>query len=169
MSRAENSERGELLLEVKQRSSYFGRWSRTIDMINMAGGLSLVFGGVFLWDRSLDKERLILSVLMIVGGVVMLATDYMDYRAKSTFRFYTRGVEAVESGEFHPWEEFHGYRVDRGEIVLLAATEASEGKSGRENKGWLKGLAAKLGYENLYFPDRDGRTRSIVARYLARL
>jgi len=141
MSRAENSERGELLLEVKRRSLCFGRWSRAIDM---AGGLSLVLGGVFsLWGRSLDKGTLILSVLSIVAGVVMLA---IDYTAKSTFRFYTRGVEAVESGEFYPWEEFRGYQVDRGEIVLLAATETSEGKSGGENKGWLKELVAKLGY-----------------------
>lgn len=45
MSRAENSERGELLLEVKRRSLYFGRWSRVIDI---AGGLSLVLGAFFL-------------------------------------------------------------------------------------------------------------------------
>lgn|GEM_PF-6522883 len=96
-----------------------------------------------MWGRSLDKGTLILSVLSIVAGVVMLA---IDYTAKSTFRFYTRGVEAVESGEFYPWEEFRGYQVDRGEIVLLAATETSEGKSGGENKGWLKELVAKLGY-----------------------
>lgn len=105
-------------------------------------------------------------MLAIVAGVVMLA---IDYTKKSTFRFYMRGVEAVESSEFYPWEEFRGYQVDRGEIVLLPATEASEGKIGRENKGWLKELVAKLGYENLYFPDHDGRVRSIVARYLARL
>lgn len=99
MSRAENGERGELLLEVKRRSLYFGRWSRAIDM---AGGLSLVLGGVFsLWGRSLDKGTLILSLLSIVGGVVMLT---INYSAKSTFRFYTRGVEAVKSGEFYPWE-----------------------------------------------------------------
>ncbi|MDK2889151.1 MAG: hypothetical protein PWP72_2029 [Thermoanaerobacter sp.] len=36
-------------------------------------------------------------------------------------------------------------------------------------QGWLKELVAKLGYENLYFPDRDGRIRIIVAQYLAQL
>jgi hypothetical protein len=40
-------------------------------------------------------------------------------------------------GEFYPWEEFRGYQVDRGEIVLLPATEAPGGETGTEKKGWL--------------------------------
>ena len=164
MSRAENSERGELLLEVRERPLHRGWFGRVIHTIF---GLCIL-GSVLalLRDSSLGMGMFIgLAVLFVLDVILFVA----EYNEKDTFRFYTQGVEAAEIGVFYPWEEFRGYKVNGEEVVLLAATETSKGKNGVNNKGLFEKLLDKIGKEDFCFSDCDYRIRSITARYLPRL
>jgi hypothetical protein len=178
-----SAEKGKLLLEIKvnRLSVNSSRWWRRAYKLGLLFGIFFIMPAAYLaWEFLKEIYELpewphTVFMSIVTGGVGLgMFTVFIE---RTTFKFYERGL-VIETGDendgdndddddddnkkddkenkaFHPWKDFKGYKKESGECILI-----------RENS---KGIWKGLGSKNFYFPDKQGKIRSIVGRYLQRM